>query len=104
MTTQASGVRSSASYVPLWRRVLLYLTLIAFAIAYLIPVYLLIVTSMKRQTVFFADLNYHFLFSEGVSTTTTVTAQDRTDTDDGEIKSNRQWWELRAGMLFFLGD
>ena len=59
MTTQASSVRSSASYVPLWRRVLLYLTLIAFAIAYLIPVYLLIVTSMKS----FADVSLNTMWS-----------------------------------------
>ena len=50
MTTQSSEFRSGASYVPRWRRALLYLTLIAFGVAYLIPVYLLIVTGMKSFT------------------------------------------------------
>jgi glucose/mannose transport system permease protein len=47
MTTQASELRGGARYIPRWRRALLYLTLIAFAVAYLIPVYLLVVTGMK---------------------------------------------------------
>jgi len=47
MTSRSSEVRDGTSYVPRWRRGLLYLTLIAFAVAYLIPVYLLIVTGMK---------------------------------------------------------
>ncbi len=35
------------TYVPRWQRIALYLVLIAFALFYLMPVYLLLVTSMK---------------------------------------------------------
>ncbi len=47
MTSRSSELGGRSSYVPRWRRLLLYLTLIAFAVAYLIPVYLLLVTGMK---------------------------------------------------------
>jgi len=50
MTSRSSEIRGGTSYVPRWRRALLYLTLIAFAVAYLIPVYLLVVTGMKSFT------------------------------------------------------
>jgi glucose/mannose transport system permease protein len=50
MTSQSSEMRGGTTYVPRWRRALLYLTLIAFAVAYLIPVYLLIITGMKSFT------------------------------------------------------
>ena len=51
MTTTAKArpveMRAGATYVPRWRRVFLYLTLIAFAVAFLIPVYVLVITGMK---------------------------------------------------------
>jgi len=47
MTTKSTEIRGGASYVSTWRRVIIYLTLIGFAIAYLIPVYMLLVTGMK---------------------------------------------------------
>jgi len=56
MTTQSTELRSGATYITRWRRAFLYLTLIAFAVAYLIPVYLLIITGMKS----FAEVSlYH---------------------------------------------
>jgi len=41
---------SSAIYIPRWQRVLLYIALIAFALFYLMPVYLLVITSLKSYT------------------------------------------------------
>ena len=58
MTTRPSDLRGGTSYVPRWRRALLYLTLIAFAVAYLIPVYLLVVTGMKS----FADVSLYTMW------------------------------------------
>jgi glucose/mannose transport system permease protein len=58
MMTQSPEVRSGASYIPRWRRLLLYLTLIAFAVAYLIPVYLLVVTGMKS----FAEVSLYTMW------------------------------------------
>ncbi len=42
-----SGKVSGATYVPRWQRVLLYLILIVFALFYLMPIYLLLITSLK---------------------------------------------------------
>ncbi|MFQ5595457.1 MAG: carbohydrate ABC transporter permease [Anaerolineae bacterium] len=47
MTTQSAELRSGTLYTRPWRRALLYLVLIAFAVAYLMPVYLLVITGMK---------------------------------------------------------
>ncbi len=41
---------SGARYTPRWQRTLLYLILIAFALFYLMPVYLLLVTGMKSYS------------------------------------------------------
>ena len=50
MTTQSTEIRGRTGYAPRWRRFLIYLILIGFAVAYLIPVYLLVVTGMKSFT------------------------------------------------------
>ena len=47
MTTRSGPSRSGVSYARGWQRFLLYAVLIAFAIGYLIPVYVLVVTCMK---------------------------------------------------------
>jgi glucose/mannose transport system permease protein len=66
MTTKSTEMRGGASYVPTWRRVIIYLTLIAFAIAYLIPVYMLLITGMKSftevslQTMWDLPSGFHF--------------------------------------------
>ena len=46
MTTQSTEMRGGTGYAR-WRRILVYLILIGFAVAYLIPIYLLVVTGMK---------------------------------------------------------
>jgi len=50
MTTKSAELRGGATYGSRWRRSFIYLILIAFAVAYLIPVYLLIITGMKSFT------------------------------------------------------
>jgi glucose/mannose transport system permease protein len=66
MTTKSTEIRGGASYVPTWRRVIIYLALIGFAIAYLIPVYMLIATGMKSfaevslQTMWNPPAGLHF--------------------------------------------
>jgi len=47
MTAKSSRWQSGASYTVPWRRFVLYATLIAFAIFYLLPVYLLVITGLK---------------------------------------------------------
>ncbi|RME44166.1 MAG: carbohydrate ABC transporter permease, partial [Caldilineae bacterium] len=47
MTAKASRFQSGAAYTPRWQRILLYAILVAFAIFYLIPVYLLLITGLK---------------------------------------------------------
>lgn len=47
MSAEPVSSPGGAQFTPRWRRILLYAILIAFAIFYLIPVYLLVVTSMK---------------------------------------------------------
>jgi glucose/mannose transport system permease protein len=47
MTTKSAELRRGTPYTRPWRRTLIYLILIAFAVAYLIPVYLLLITGMK---------------------------------------------------------
>lgn len=51
--------------------------------------------------IFFADAVYHHFFSEDVSTTTEFSPSDDPP-EQGKIKSNFQWWEIRAGLIFFL--
>jgi len=55
MTTQAHEEPRSTRTLVRWQRVVLYAVLIAFAIFYLIPVYVLIVTGMKS----FAEVNLY---------------------------------------------
>jgi glucose/mannose transport system permease protein len=50
MTTQSTEMRGGTGYAPRWRRILIYVILIGFAVAYLIPIYLLVVTGMKSFT------------------------------------------------------
>ena len=47
MTTQSNEMRGGTGYAPRWRRIIIYLILIGFAVAYLIPIYLLLITGMK---------------------------------------------------------
>jgi len=49
---------------------------------------------------FFADAVFHHLFSEGVGSSTKFSPGDALPTE-GEIKSNFQWWEFRAGLVCF---
>jgi len=61
-----------------------------------------IATQTERSAVFFADIIYHLLFSEGVSTTTVFAHTDGPPQED-TIKSDFQWWEIRGGLVFFFG-
>jgi len=47
MTTPSIETHSGTTYGRPWQRAILYFILIAFAVGYLIPVYLLVITSMK---------------------------------------------------------
>lgn len=57
----------------------------------------------NRAVVLFGDLVYHMLFSDGVSTVTTVAYPTETLSEKGKIKSNFQWWEVRGGLIFLVG-
>lgn len=61
------------------------------------------ITQSKHSPIIFADIVYHFLFSEGVSTTVEVLPNEDPPIED-EMKSDIQWWEIRGGLMFFFGD
>jgi len=61
------------------------------------------VTQSKRSAKLFVDFVYHFLFSEGVSSTVEVLPSEDPPVE-GEMKSDIQWWEIRGGLVFFVGD
>lgn len=54
----------------------------------------------SEDALFFADAVFHHLFSDGVKSTTEFAPTDDPPAE-GEIKSNFQWWELRAGLVWF---
>ena len=61
------------------------------------------ITQSRHSAIFFVDIAYHFLFSEGVSTTVEYVPSE-TPPDDEEMKSDIQWWEIRGGLVFFFGE
>jgi len=63
-----------------------------------------VATSAKKTAIFYADVMYHLLFSEGVATISEFTIDDEISSEDGTIKSDFQWWELRGGLIFFIGE
>jgi len=63
-----------------------------------------VATQAKKSAIFYADLMYHLLFSEGVATISEFTIDDETSSEDGTIKSDFQWWEVRGGLIFFIGE
>lgn len=53
-----------------------------------------------EEALFFVDAVFHHLFSDGVKSTTEF-KPSADPPSEGEIKSNFQWWELRAGLAWF---
>ncbi len=60
-----------------------------------------LVLRMDESAMLFADVVRHFLFSQDKAVTTEFKSPDGTGTFENTIKYNYQWWELRAGLVWF---
>jgi hypothetical protein len=61
-------------------------------------------TRLESSAIFFVDVVRHFLWAKDKSVTTEFRSPEGTGVYENIIKYDYQWWEIRAGLLFFLGS